>query len=205
MNSNINAIIFDLGGVILNIDYHKTINAFKNIGISNFDELYTQAQQNHIFDKFETGQITPQEFRNYITEQSDVKLSNQHIDDAWNAMLLDFPKHRIDTLLKLKEMYPIYLYSNTNAIHLEAFRNSIEKEHGYKYVLEDLFLKTYYSHEIHLRKPNADGFLKIIQDNNLDISTTLFIDDSEQHILGAKKVGLQTIWLKDKDVTELFD
>jgi len=204
MNLKFNAIIFDLGGVILNIDYHRTILAFKKLGINNFDDIYTQAQQNHIFDKFETGQITPQEFREYVKSVANKSLSNQQIDNAWNAMLLDLPKYRIDLLNQLKKEYPIFLYSNTNAIHLKAFKNIIKQQYGDENLLENTFNKTYYSHLIGKRKPNTDGFKQIITENNLTPNKTLFIDDSQQHIEGANKIGLQTFWLKDKDITELF-
>ena len=204
MNLKFKAIIFDLGGVILNIDYHKTINSFKKMGVDNFEELYTQAQQHHIFDKFETGKITPQEFRNYIKSVADVELTNQQIDDAWNAMLLDLPQHRIDLLNQLKKEYPIFLFSNTNAIHLKAFKNSIKNQYGNENLLDDTFNKTYYSHILGKRKPNTNGFEQIIKENNLQANKTLFIDDSQQHIEGAKKVGLQTFWLKDKDIIDVF-
>ncbi len=204
MKSTFDAIIFDLGGVILNIDYQKTISQFKNIGISNFDSLYTQAQQNHVFDNFETGRISPQAFRDYIKEESNIQLSDLDIDAAWNAMLLDLPQKRIACLEQLAKTYPIFLYSNTNQIHLESFRDSILKEHGQANLLEDLFVKTYYSHEIQKRKPNAEGFLQILNENGLKAENTLFIDDSEQHIIGAQKIGLQTIWLTDKEITDLF-
>jgi putative hydrolase of the HAD superfamily len=204
MNLKFDAIIFDLGGVILNIDYSKTIEAFKNLGINNFNEIYTQAEQSHIFDKFETGQISAQEFRDYIKSVANQPLTDSQIDVAWNAMLLDLPTQRIDLLNQLKKDYPIYLYSNTNSIHLEAFKNIIQQQFGNRNILEDTFNQTYYSHLIKKRKPNAEGFEKIIKENELQPKTTLFIDDSQQHILGAQKVGLKSLWLKDKDVSDLF-
>lgn len=205
MNLNFNAIIFDLGGVILNIDYHKTISAFKNIGVSNFDVLYTQAKQNNVFDDFEMGKISEFEFRDYIRKVSNKNLSNEQIDLAWNAMLLDLPISRVRLLNELSKAYPIYLYSNTNAIHLKAFRQIIKSSFDNELLLESLFLKTYYSHELGMRKPNQDGFLKIINAHDLGVASTLFIDDSEQHIKGATAVGLQTVWLKDKTIEELFE
>jgi len=204
MNMKFKAIIFDLGGVILNIDYQKTISAFKKIGILNFAELYTQAQQNNVFDDFETGKITAPQFRQYIKQESKVNLTDLDIDTAWNAMLLDLPIERVNLLKKLAQNFPIYLYSNTNQIHLKAFKAIIKNSYGNANLLEDLFIKTYYSHELGHRKPNPEGFQYIISENNLNPQNTLFIDDSEQHIVGANKVGLQTIWLKDKDITDIF-
>mgnify|MGYP003653153346 CR=1 FL=1 len=203
-DANLKSIIFDLGGVILNIDYQKTISAFQKMGISNFENLYTQAQQNHIFDKFEMGLITAQEFRNYIKLESGINITDNQIDMAWNAMLLDLPSKRIDLLNELSQKYKIFLFSNTNQIHLNAFRKSIGKVHNNPLLLEDIFIRTYYSHELKMRKPNSNGFEHILKTQNLQPTTTLFIDDSEQHIKGAQKLGLQTYWLKAKDITELF-
>lgn len=204
MNLHFKAIIFDLGGVILNINYENTINEFKKIGITNFDALYTQAQQNQVFDNFETGKISATEFRDYIRDISNTTLTDTQIDMAWNAMLLDLPLKRIEFLKELAKTYPIYLYSNTNEIHLNAFRQIFKTQYRDDLLLENLFVQTYYSHEIGMRKPNSDGFLKIINDHNLDVESTLFIDDSEQHIEGAKKIGLQTVWLHQKDITEII-
>jgi len=205
MNLKFNAIIFDLGGVILNIDYSKTINAFNKLGVTNFDELYTQAKQNNVFDDFEIGKISDDEFRNYIRTVSKVDLTNSQIDSAWNAMLLDLPVIRVELLKELNKKHQIYLYSNTNSIHLKAFREIIKTEHNNELLLESLFIETYYSHELGMRKPNQNGFKKIVNDHKLEIESTLFIDDSEQHIGGAKKLGLQTVWLKDKTIEELFE
>lgn len=204
MISSFNAIIFDLGGVILNIDYHKTSQAFKSLGISNFDELYSQAKQNHIFDDLEKGLIEPKVFYDYVRSASQLGLTDDQIENAWNAMLLELPVHRIKLLQDIGKKYPIYLFSNTNEIHLNAFRQIIGRQHGNSDLLEDLFIETYYSHEINMRKPDANGFLKIIEDNQLDIATTLFIDDSEQHIIGANSIGLQTHWLNSGDISDLF-
>jgi putative hydrolase of the HAD superfamily len=204
MKLQFNAIIFDLGGVILNIDYNKTIEAFKNLGILDFNTIYTQAQQNNIFDDIETGNISPQDFRDYIKSKSEIELTNQDIDNAWNSMLSDLPARRIKLLKDLGQKYPIYLYSNTNKIHLDAFRKIIGNQYGNSNLLETLFIKTYYSHELQMRKPNANGFKFILKENNLNAQSTLFIDDSKQHIDGANKIGLQTLWLNEKDITEIF-
>ena len=204
MNLQFDAYIFDLGGVILNIDYKKTIKAFKKLGVKNIDKIYSQAQQNHIFDDFETGKISAQEFREYIKSQSSIELNDTQIDDAWNAMLLDLPKDRIELLLQLRKGHKIFLYSNTNAIHLKAFKHIIKQQYGDENLLETIFNQTYYSHLIGKRKPHPEGFLQIINDHNLNPKTTFFIDDTYQHVKGAKKVGLKTFWLKKRDVFLLF-
>ena len=149
-------IIFDLGGVILNIDYEQTANAFKKIGIKNFNDIYSQAKQGKVFDKLETGEITPEEFREYIKEiVPSLQLSD--IDKSWNAMLLDLPVQRINLLKELKKKYRLFLLSNTNEIHIKCFRKIIESSYG-ENIFDSIFEHQYYSSDIGLRKPNADCF-----------------------------------------------
>lgn len=204
MFQNIDAIIFDLGGVILNIDYQLTSSAFKKLGLTNFDELYSQAKQNHIFNNLEKGLIESDEFRNYVISSSGLSLNKNEIDHAWNAMLLDLPIERINLLNRLKKQFKIYLYSNTNAIHLNGFQKIIKSAYGAENLLEETFHKTYYSHIINKRKPNEDGFLQILKEQNLIAERTLFIDDSPQHIVGAKKLGIKAFLLKDEDIISFF-
>lgn len=199
----ISAIIFDLGGVILNLDYNLTVEAFRNLGKENFDQLYTQSHQDKIFDRFETGEISAAEFRNYMRGFYEKSISDSQIDEAWNAMLLDLPKHRVTFLEKIAKNKRIFLFSNTNEIHFNAFRKKIEGDFGNPDLLESLMEKTYYSHLAGRRKPNAEAFQLILDNHGLTAAQTLFIDDSIQHIEGAKKLGIQTIHLTGTDITDL--
>ena len=199
------AIIFDLGGVILNLDYNKTIAGFENLGMKNFQEYYAQAQQDAVFDNYETGSITSDEFRAYFRETIDSNLSDSAIDNAWNEMLLDLPSHRIELLKNIKDQTRIYLFSNTNAIHLEAFKNIIQDAYGNANLLEETFLETYYSHIVGERKPNAAAFNKVLRDHQLQPEKVLFVDDSEQHIIGAKNIGINAYHLVNEDISQIFD
>jgi glucose-1-phosphatase len=192
---NIKNIIFDLGGVILNIDYHLTIDAFKNLGFENFDSVFTQKKQTGIFDQLDKGLISPEKFRDGVRELSGKPFTNQQIDDAWNAMLLDFPIHRLELLKMVHNQYKTYLLSNTNQIHIEVYNQILEKTFGVK-DLSPFFEKEYYSHIIHMRKPHAEVYQLILNQNNLKPEETLFIDDTEQHVIGAKEVGLNAYHLK---------
>ncbi|MBK9190224.1 MAG: HAD family phosphatase [Crocinitomicaceae bacterium] len=199
----ISAIIFDLGGVILNLDYNLTVEAFRNLGKENFDQLYAQSHQDKIFDRFETGEISAPEFRNYMRGFYEKPISDFQIDNAWNAMLLDLPKHRVTFLEKIAKQKRIFLFSNTNEIHFDAFRKKIAGDFGTPDLLESLMEKTYYSHLAGRRKPNVDAFQLVIDNHKLNPAETLFIDDSIQHIEGAKKLGIQTIHLTGTDISDL--
>ncbi len=206
MNPEPTTIIFDLGGVLLNIDYNRSIEAFKKLGMKNFDNFFTQANQSKLFDGFDTGTISPVEFRNNIRNMSGLQLTDKQIDDAWNAMLLDMPPERIQLLNRVRQHYRIFLLSNTNAIHYPIYMQYMKETYGVE-SLEPLFEKQYLSFELGMRKPNRDIFERIIQENKLSPGKTLFIDDSKQHVHGAREAGLQALWLnvEKNTIASLFN
>jgi epoxide hydrolase-like predicted phosphatase len=190
---NIQNIIFDLGGVILDIDFKRTELAFAALGMGNFNQYYTLQTVTPVFEKLETGHISPEAFYDQFRQAAQLQLSNEQIMHAWNALLLDFTPARIDLVKQLKERYHIYLLSNTNQIHYNYFTNAYKQQVGGNF--DDLFVKAYYSHQLGLRKPSKEIFKKVIQDENLQAAETVFIDDSEANINAAASVGLQTIHL----------
>jgi glucose-1-phosphatase len=199
-------IIFDLGGVLLNIDYKASIKAFKELGVINFDEFFTQSTQVHLFDRLDTGEVTPEGFRNEIRQISSVEMTDDAIDKAWNAMLLDFPSNKIPMLEQVGTHYRTFLLSNTNAIHYPAYSQSLKDAHGYE-SLARLFEQQYLSHEIGLRKPNAEAFHFVVEKNNLDPEKTLFFDDTMMHVQGARRAGIHAYWLDiiREDVVSFFE
>ena len=205
IDASIKNIIFDFGGVILNIDYKLTENAFAKLGLSEFDTIYSQATQKELFDVFEKGLISSADFRREIKKFINESVSDLHIDEAWNAMLLDLPEERIQLLSKLKKIYRIFLLSNTNEIHFKTFSAYMQNKFN-KDIFSDLFDKAYFSHKVKMRKPEAEIFELVLKENNLRKDETLFIDDSIQHIEGAKKIGLKTIFLQNgKTILDVFN
>ena len=191
---SIKNIIFDLGGVILNIDFKKTNDAFHLLGLENFSQHINQFHITDLFLNYETGQIDDMEFIDSVAKLSSKPMPEDKIVEAWNALLLDFPKERIDLLKKIKSQYRTFLLSNTNSIHLKEFQERLHNEQGV--YLEDLFERAYYSHVVKLRKPNADIFELVLKENNLEPSETLFIDDTESNFEEAKNLGIQIFHLK---------
>lgn len=199
---NIKAIIFDLGGVILNIDYRLTIAAFEKLGIKNADLFYSKKEQAPIFDKLEIGAITPPYFLTALQKYC-ANTEKSEIEKAWNAMLLDLPESRLIHIQKLSKNYKIFLLSNTNEIHINAFRKKIGKKRWLQ--LSSLFTKIYLSHEIGFRKPNKEAFEIILDENKLKANDVFFIDDSPQHIQAARMLGIQSHYLlKGEEITDLF-
>ena len=200
--NNINTIIFDLGAVILNIDYHKTMDAFAKLGVADVANFYSKQQQTTLFDAIETGKITEHSFLQKLQE-STTNASIAAVQNAWNALLLDLPEERLALIKELKKEYSILLLSNTNAIHIDAFKKQLGAEKWEEFSL--LFDKMYLSHEVGLRKPNKDIFHLILNEHSLKAENTLFIDDSPQHIKAAKEIGIRSHHLlDDEDILMLF-
>lgn len=187
-------IIFDLGGVIINLDYNRTRESFIKLGVKDFDAIYSKAQQSGFFDEFDKGTLSPDEFRHEIRKHISHKVTDAEIDTAWDAMLLDIPKEKLDLLRALKGKYRTFLLSNTNKIHVRNFSGYMLQTFGTP-DFTPYFEKWYFSCNIGMRKPDAEVFDFVLRENNLEASETLFVDDSVQHIEGAQKVGLQTLFL----------
>ncbi|MFP3859794.1 MAG: HAD family hydrolase [Bacteroidales bacterium] len=204
--NNISNIIFDLGGVILNIDPQRTIEEMGKLGIKDFDRIYSQIKQNHVFDDLEKGLISEREFVEAVQEYSGIKADPEDIIHCWNCLLLDFPPQRIELLQNLKksERYNTYLLSNTNETHKKVYNQMLRDQFGID-GLEALFNKAYFSHEIHMRKPDREIFEYVLRDSNMDPEKTLFIDDSEVNTQAAQKLGIKTYLVdSDNSITALF-
>jgi len=191
---HIKNIIFDLGGVFLNINFAKTEAAFAQLGVTNFNSYITQHSITDLFELLETGKISPEEFYEGFRKKSASILSDEQIANAWNALLLDFPPERIAWLDVVRKKYNVFLYSNTNQIHYDAFTEMFKAQTGLP-DFNSYFIKAWYSHELGLRKPYPASYLHILNEQHLNATETLFIDDTLKNIEGAKEAGLQTIHL----------
>jgi len=192
-------IIFDYGNVIFMLDFLKSQKAWEEIGINNSNEFYGHRVQDPIFTAFEDGSATAGEFREYIRQKiGNPKLTDAQIDNAWNGLLVGIPAGNHELLLDLKPKYRTFLLSNINPIHYDYIMDYLDKEFGYK-GNEHLFEKVYYSHLVGKRKPNAEIFEQVLNENYLDPTETLFIDDSPQHIATAAKLGINTYLMTSPD------
>jgi putative hydrolase of the HAD superfamily len=196
-------ILFDLGGVLYHINYQKTISAFAKIGDEKFKANYSQFNQDKIFDEYETGVISTKEFVHQLQRMLP-NSSSKEIIAAWNAMLIGMPKEKFEYIKELSKKYNLFLLSNTNKLHMQNVNKSIKEELG----IEDIgsyFTKAYYSHEIKMRKPHVKTFKWVLTDANLKAEETLFVEDTIQHIEGAKKAGLKIHYFKSNSSFKDFD
>lgn len=186
-------IIFDLGGVLLNLDVQRTRNEFIRLGVTQIDNLFRIGHAASFFKQYEVGTITDDEFVEKARQLALPGTTHAQIIDAWNSMLLDFPIERVSFLNHLKNKYRLFLFSNTNALHLQFFQKSYRTVYGN--ALDDHFEKAYYSHVINQRKPDVAAFQYVIEDSKLHAANTLFIDDALVNVEGARLAGLQAIHL----------
>ncbi|WP_165758913.1 HAD family hydrolase [Niastella yeongjuensis] len=187
------SIIFDLGGVLLNLDVPKTSDAFKALGLTHIDELFRIGFATSFFRDYEMGTISDELFIEKAQQLSAPGTTKDQIIAAWNDMLLDFPAKRVEFLKKLQSKYRLYLFSNTNQIHLLHFHKAYREVYGSD--MDNLFTKAYYSHLIKLRKPDVAAFEYVIKDSSVHAAETLFIDDALVNVEGAQKAGLQGLHL----------
>lgn len=200
----IDTLLLDLGGVLIDVDYHRTAAAFNALGFDGFEAIYSKAQQDNLFDGFEVGALSPAEFRARIQALHGNGITAEQVDACWNAMLGRIPPERIDLLQRLRKRYRLLLLSNTNAIHVPAFERIIAADNGIV-DFRALFDGAYYSCEIGLRKPDAVAFHHVLSRHGAESGRTLFIDDSIQHVVGARGAGLHAehLELANEDVLAL--
>ncbi len=184
-------IIFDFGGVILNIDFQKSIDAFEELGFTDFDELFSQFKADELFMKLEVGRVSEDDFFERLKEVAPKSVEKHQLKNAWNAMLLSYRKESLEFLKNLSSKYNLYLLSNTNEIHYAAFSEMLRRETKFNN-LESFFTKTYYSHEVKLRKPDKEIYEYVMRDAKIKPEETLFIDDTYTNFDEAEKLGIKT-------------
>ncbi|RKD92161.1 HAD family hydrolase [Mangrovibacterium diazotrophicum] len=196
-------IIFDLGGVLLQIDAQRSIQAFRELGMPEMIRPGGWGYNHPVFLEMEAGKLSDEQFRTGIQELLPQPVSNETIDNAWCAMILEYFPERIELVRRLSANYRVFLFSNTNAIHIRHFQGLFKRT--FQHELSELFEKDYYSSEIGLRKPDPASFDFVLNDAGLKAEETLFVDDSDANIESAKKTGMNTIWLTpESDLLSFF-
>ncbi len=198
-------LIFDLGAVILNIDPGAVKEKMIENGVSNVDELHEKLLEGNIYHDLETGKISPDDFRSAIKEIVNVPVSDEDIDEAWNAMLLDIPRERIKFMTQLKSKYNLYLLSNTNSIHWESYDRYFQDTFDYPGI-NTFFTHCWYSYLMGIRKPDPEIFRMVLEEGQFDPQETAFIDDLQENVDAAATLGIKPVHLPPgKEIMDLFD
>ena len=189
-------LLFDFGGVLIDIDYDATPTAMRRLSRAGSTIEFSQAQQAALFDRFETGQISPAEFRAGLRAAYDLDASDAELDAAWHAMLLDVPAERLALVAELRRQgHQTALLSNTNALHIAEINRRLAGQYGFTYGIADVLDRVFYSQEVGLRKPGEEIFAHALREMNWRAADTLFIEDSPQHVATARRLGLQVLHL----------
>ena len=199
LNKNNKNLIFDLGGVILDLDVPQTIHSFSRIAGMEMEKVNTIFKASKGFEEYEKGAITDSQFRDFIRDIYHVNSSDEQIDACWNAMLRGIPIRKLELLESLKARYNVLLLSNTNNIHHEYINKTLMPSVVKGKVLEDYFHKTYYSHRMLKRKPNPDIYQQVLDENGLVPMETLFLDDNAMNVEGARGVGIEAVFVNTPD------
>ena len=205
MDTKIKNIIFDLGGVILDIDENIVYKELGKMGI-NVAELSHSKELMDCLSKFDIGVYTAPTFRKKMKALvGQERMTDVRFDALWNAMLFDIPRERIEAIEQVKQHYKIFLMSNSNEIHYDLYVRDLQLRFGYS-EFDALFNKSYFSFDIHLEKPDPRFFELILDHESLVPEETLFIDDSAANIKVAKQLGLHTYHISREElVRNLFD
>lgn len=202
---SVDAIIFDFGGVLFDIDYDVPVREYRKLGLEDFSKIYAQGGQSELFDRLETGNISNENFLIAIQQVIPTQPELTQVLAAWNSILTGIPKGRVDKIHELKKSKITFLLSNTNAIHVAEFEKMVDAEMGLEY-FKSAFEEVYYSSSIGIKKPHPETYLEVCKWNGLNPRRTLFIDDSKQHVEGALEAGLLAYHLDvtKEDVRDLF-
>ncbi len=175
------------------MDLHvdRSHQAFARLANSSVEEIQAKIAKASCFIAHEKGLISDAEFRDELRAMLQMKLPDDEIDKAWNAMLGDIPLKRLELLMRLRKDFRVFLLSNTNSIHLPRFSETVKSNSG-EASLDPFFEKAYYSHVMKMRKPDEEIFRHVLEQNQLVPEHTLFLDDFPINLAGAEKTGIKT-------------
>lgn len=202
---NIQTIVFDIGNVLIDIDYEFMVSQFAPIAKTDFHEIVTYASQERFFDQYEKGQISTAEFRAILRRYLKPGVTDAEIDRAWNSILIHYPLAKFDLLKKLRGQYRILALSNINDLHANAIDAGVQHHFGAK-DMRSYFDHAYYSHEMGHRKPEKEIYEMLLREQSLNPAETLFIDDKLENISAAAELGIRVHHLTNRNaLLELFN
>ena len=199
MRNDIDAVFTDFGGVLLHLDFNRCFEAFRQLGATMAPEevLFCSPAFIEAMHRLETGEMSGDTFFATLRELLHLSAPNEAIQSAWNTIIGDIPRYKIDVIREIRRHYRLYMVSNTNAPHFDYTREVLFREEGL--TVDDYFDKLYLSHEIHALKPNADFYDKVLKDSGENPSRSLFLDDLAANIQGAQRAGFQTCLIDPKE------
>ena len=195
--NNISTLIFDFGGVLIDLDMNQSILNFKKLGVENVEEYLSNFGQSGFFMQLEKGEISAEEFRSEIRKMTPKVITDNEIDEAWNAFLVRIPAEKLDIVYELRKKYRVIMLSNTNAIHFPYAERTFFSHKNRS--IDEYFDKCYRSYDMQMAKPDAEIFEAILSQEQVAANQCLLLDDGPKNIEQAKKLGIQTYFVDPKE------
>jgi FMN phosphatase YigB (HAD superfamily) len=199
-------IIFDIGDVLIDIDYDLMDAEFEKLAHVDFKNIISKSGQTKLFDQFERGELDAQAFRDGLRKYLKEDTTDEQIDAAWNSLIVNYPREKFELLKALKKDYNVLALSNINPIHLDKLNRDAKELLGAD-LFSDFFHKAYYSHELGCRKPEPDIYEWVLNEEGIVPEETLFIDDKADNVKEANIYGIKGMQLKEREklIPQFFD
>ena len=191
-------LIFDLGEVIIDIDYRQTIAAFQKLAVVDFSTVVSYSAQNPVFDLYEKGKVSTPVFFHELRRYLRPGTTDQEIEDAWNAIFQNFAPQKIELLKQLKTRYNTFALSNINEIHVASIDKAAQTKFG-ETAFANFFHGAYYSNRLGLRKPEPEIYALVLEKERLKAEETFFVDDKKENIEAARAFGMHAYQLTDRN------
>ncbi|WP_057936690.1 HAD family hydrolase [Algoriphagus resistens] len=195
-------LIFDLGNVIIDIDYQRAIQLIKQEISTDFHHKVDGFYLTDFHKDYEVGRMDSDRFRQEVRAYFQQDWSDGKVDELWNNLLLKIPSERLELISKLRENFQVGVLSNTNSIHIQAVNSILKNEHGLEN-FDPIFDWVFFSHEMGLSKPSLEIYEKMLVDLGTSGDRVIFFDDLPANVEGAKAVGIQAVHVTGPEV--IFD
>lgn len=205
--AKIKNVIFDFGGVLIEVEHKRTANKFTELGAKNYSDFHTQNKEHPIFQEFEKGELSPEKYRTFAKNELGIpNCTDEEFDEAFNAMIVEYRPKKLELVRELRKNFKVYLLSNTNQIHYDYFSKLFVEQFQVESfeVFNRLFDKAYYANFLKLKKPLPPIYNTVLQENSLAPEETLYIDDTHAYVEGARAVGMHVLFL-EKGKVDFFD
>jgi HAD superfamily hydrolase (TIGR01509 family) len=189
------AVLLDLGGVIIDIDPRRTLQAWADAAGADVAQVSSRWAIDATYEAHETNRIGFTELTAHLSKRLGISISQQAWLDGWNQLFLEEFAGVVARIEEAARRVPLFVYTNTNPEH------QAEWETRYAKSLQP-FRKIYVSSEIGLRKPYVESYRWVANDMGFAPEDIMFLDDNTANIKGAQEAGMQTLHVTGSDVTE---
>ena len=197
MNDKIKTVMFDFGGVLVDLDQSKCVEAFVKLGVNNILDYISKYVQNGLFLDLEKGNVTNEEFHDRLRRECGIDATDEQINAAWCDCLIEIPTYKLQFIRELRKSKRVIMLSNTNAIHFDNWALDEFKKDGHD--IDYYFDHCYLSYKMHCAKPEEEIFDRVIENEVDEPGEILFIDDGEKNVEMARRKGFNAILVKEKE------